>query len=124
MDVIIVAEKENYLLVARGNRIARGNRVVVLERRNNQLYNCHCGKRGGIPADDLFGLDERPVDHADFPARKPDAGAQRGRAQPPAADHRAGFGRLLGELSNGVHEAGMVGDRRRRPDLAGRPLRP
>jgi hypothetical protein len=65
MGVIIVAEKENYLLVARGNRIARGNRVVVLERRNNQLYNCHCGKRGGIPADDLSGLSEI-VDEGDW----------------------------------------------------------
>jgi hypothetical protein len=50
MSVIIAAEQESYLLVARGNRFA------VVEKRNNRLYNCRCGKRGGVPLDDLSAV--------------------------------------------------------------------
>lgn len=50
MSVTIVAERETYLLVGRGNRFA------VLERRNGRLYNCHCGERRGVPLDDLSGV--------------------------------------------------------------------
>src|SRR5579871_635932 len=74
-----------------------------LDGRLNRLF-LRCQLKLRIPADDLFGLGERPVAYDDFPARKPDASAQRGWAQPPTANHRAGFGRLLGELSNGVHK--------------------
>jgi hypothetical protein len=47
MYVTIVAEQQNYLLVARGDRFA------VIERRNGRVYNCHDGKRDGICLDDL-----------------------------------------------------------------------
>ena len=50
MDVIIVAEYETHLLIARGDRFA------VIERRNNQIYNCHDGKRAGIPLDELSSV--------------------------------------------------------------------
>src|SRR5216683_1517513 len=56
-----------------------------------------------IPADNLFGLGEGPVDHGDLPPGKPDAGALSSREESPVADHRAGFDRLFAELPNGVH---------------------
>lgn len=59
MSVTIVAEQETYLLVARGNRFA------VVERRNNHVYNCHSGQRGGVPLDDLPAISEI-VDEGDW----------------------------------------------------------
>ena len=50
MDVTIVAEHETHLLIAQGDRFA------VIERRNNQLYNCHDGQRVGIPLDELASV--------------------------------------------------------------------
>jgi hypothetical protein len=47
MDVTIIADQGTHLLVAQYGRYA------VVERRNNSLYNCHDGKRVGIPLDDL-----------------------------------------------------------------------
>ena len=47
MDVTIVAEEGTHLLIAHGDRFA------IVERRNNQLYNCHGGQRNGIPLDQL-----------------------------------------------------------------------
>jgi hypothetical protein len=62
MNVTIVAETGTYLLVARDNRFA------VVERRNNRLYNCHDGKRRGIPLNDLSAVCEI-VDEADWVSR-------------------------------------------------------
>ncbi len=59
MSVTIVEQKETYLLVARGNRFA------VVERRNDRLYNCRCGERGGVPLDDLSAVSEI-VDDGDW----------------------------------------------------------
>jgi hypothetical protein len=57
MDVTINSEEGTHLLIACGDRFA------VIERRNNRLYNCHDGKRDGIPLDNLPAiwkiLDER-----------------------------------------------------------------
>jgi hypothetical protein len=43
--------------------IGRGDRFAIIERRNNRLYNCHGGKRDGIPLEDISAvstiLDER-----------------------------------------------------------------
>jgi hypothetical protein len=50
MDVTIITEQGTHLLIARGDRFA------VIERRNNCLYNCHDGRRDGIPLDDLPGI--------------------------------------------------------------------
>ena len=50
MDVTIITEQGTHLLIARGDRCA------VIERRNNRLYNCHDGKRDGIPLDDLAAI--------------------------------------------------------------------
>ncbi len=47
MDVIIAADEGTHLLIGQGERFA------VVERRNNKLYNCHDGKRDGIPLADL-----------------------------------------------------------------------
>jgi hypothetical protein len=59
MNATIVEEKGTHLLIRRGNHFA------IIERRNNRLYNCHGGKRGGIAADDLSVLAEI-VDEADW----------------------------------------------------------
>ncbi|MDQ2802473.1 MAG: hypothetical protein M3Y41_07235 [Pseudomonadota bacterium] len=59
MNATIVAEKGTHLL------IARGDRFVVVERRNNRLYNCHGGQRDGIAADDLSAIAEI-VDETDW----------------------------------------------------------
>jgi hypothetical protein len=57
MDVTIIAEQGTHLLIGRGDRFA------IMERRNNRLYNCHGGKRDGIPLEDISAvstiLDER-----------------------------------------------------------------
>jgi hypothetical protein len=57
MDVTIIAEQGTHLLIGRGDRFA------IIERRNNRLYNCHGGKRDGIPLEDISAvstiLDER-----------------------------------------------------------------
>src|SRR6266446_1325165 len=57
-----------------------------------------------IPADNLLGLRERPVNDGDLPSLKPDAGALSSGTEPPAADHRTGFDRLFAELANGLHQ--------------------
>src|SRR5882724_4453191 len=57
-----------------------------------------------IPADNLLGLREWPVNDGDLPSLKPDAGALSSGTEPPAADHRAGFDRLFAELANGLHQ--------------------
>src|SRR6266851_2584208 len=57
-----------------------------------------------IPSDDFLGLGERPVGHGHPPSGKPDARAQRGWPEPPAADHCAGFDILFGEDGDGVHQ--------------------
>jgi hypothetical protein len=59
MNATVAEEKGTHLL------IARGDRFVVVERRNNRLYNCHGGKRDGIAADDLSAIAEI-VDEADW----------------------------------------------------------
>ncbi len=56
-----------------------------------------------VPADNLLGLSERSVDHGKLPTGKPDSGSHRGWAEPISPDHRAGFGLLFAELSNGFH---------------------
>ena len=57
MDVTIVAEQGTHLLIGCNGRFA------VVERRRNRLYNCHDGKREGIPLEGLSAvskiLDER-----------------------------------------------------------------
>ena len=63
MGMSIAAEKENYLLVARGNRFA------VVERRNNRLYNCHTGKRRGVPLSDPSAI-AAIVDETDWVDRQ------------------------------------------------------
>src|SRR3984893_1914348 len=57
-----------------------------------------------VAADTLLSLGERPVGHGHLPTGKPDAGAQRSWPEPPAPDHRAGFGLLCGELRNSIHQ--------------------
>jgi hypothetical protein len=52
MNATIVDKKGTHLL------IARGDRFVVVESRNNRLYNCHGGKRDGIAAGDLSAIAE------------------------------------------------------------------
>ena len=52
MNATIVEEKGTHLLVRCGDRF------TIIERRNNRLYNCHGGKRDGIPVDDLSVLAE------------------------------------------------------------------
>jgi hypothetical protein len=47
MDVTIVADEGTHLLITQGDKFA------IVERRNNHLYNCHDGKRIGIPLSDL-----------------------------------------------------------------------
>ena len=59
MGVSITAENGNYLLVARGNRFA------IVERRNNRVYNCHDGKRRGVPLSDPSAI-SAIVDEADW----------------------------------------------------------
>jgi hypothetical protein len=57
MDVTIVADEGTHLLIASGDEYA------VIERRNDHFYNCHDGKREGIPAENISAvaeiLDER-----------------------------------------------------------------
>jgi len=50
MDVTIIADQGTHLLIGRGGRFA------IVERRNNRLYNCHGGKRDGIPLEDLHAV--------------------------------------------------------------------
>src|ERR1022692_3797051 len=45
-----------------------------------------------IAADNLLGFGEGPVGHGHPPPGKPDAGALRSWREPPAPEHRAGFG--------------------------------
>lgn len=52
MDTTVVEERGTHLL------IARGDRFVVVERRNNRLYNCHGDKRDGIGTADLSAIAE------------------------------------------------------------------
>ena len=57
-----------------------------------------------IATDNLLGLGERPVGHGHLPPGKPDAGAQRRWPEPPAPEHRAGFGLVFGQLRNSIHQ--------------------
>ncbi len=50
MDVTIVADEGTHLLITQGGKFA------IVERRNNHLYNCHDGKRVGIPLSDLSAI--------------------------------------------------------------------
>jgi hypothetical protein len=50
MDVTIVADEGTHLLITQGGKSA------IVERRNNHLYNCHGGKRVGIPLSDLSAI--------------------------------------------------------------------
>jgi hypothetical protein len=50
MDVTIVADEGTHLLIAQDSKFA------IVERRNNHLYNCHDGKRVGIPLSDLSAI--------------------------------------------------------------------
>ncbi|MBV9248368.1 MAG: hypothetical protein JO320_18855 [Alphaproteobacteria bacterium] len=59
MNEKIVEQAGTHLL------IARGDRFVIVERRNNRLYNCHGGKRDGIAADNLAAIEEI-VDETDW----------------------------------------------------------
>ena len=59
MKVTLVEESGSYLL------LARGDRFVIVERRNNRIYNCHDGKRNGIAADDLSAI-HQIIDEADW----------------------------------------------------------
>ena len=59
MTATIMDERGTHLL------IARGDRFVIVERRNNRLYNCHSGKRDGIPVDDLSAI-ATVVDETDW----------------------------------------------------------
>jgi hypothetical protein len=47
MDVSIVADQGTHLLVRQTGRFA------IIERRANQLYNCHGGKRNSVAVDDI-----------------------------------------------------------------------
>ncbi len=47
MGVTIIAGHGTHLLIGEDGRYA------VVERRNGKLYNCHAGKRDGIPLDNL-----------------------------------------------------------------------
>ena len=62
MDVTIITEQGTHLLIARTDRFA------VIERRNNRLYNCHDGRRDGIPLDDLPGI-SKILDESDWTDR-------------------------------------------------------
>ncbi len=59
MNATVIEERGTHLL------IAQGNRFVIVERRNNRLYNCHSGKRDGIAADALSAIAEI-VDETDW----------------------------------------------------------
>ena len=50
MDVTIVEDQGTHLLISQDNRFA------IVERRNNRLYNCHGGKRDGIPLENLSAV--------------------------------------------------------------------
>ena len=56
MGVSIVAEREDYLLVSRGDYPWSDRWFAVLERRAGRLYNCHCGCRGSVPTGDLAAV--------------------------------------------------------------------
>src|SRR5260370_24649405 len=56
-----------------------------------------------IPADNLLGLGKGPVCYIELPPGKPDAGSRSSWEEYLVAEHRAGFGRVLAELPNGVH---------------------
>src|ERR1700722_10489306 len=57
-----------------------------------------------VAPDDLLSLGERPISHDHLSSRNPDAGAQRGRAKSPAAEHRARFCLLFGSLRYSIHQ--------------------
>jgi hypothetical protein len=59
MGITIVADQGTHLLIRQDNRFA------VIERRNNRLYNCHDGKREGIPADSISKVGTI-LDHNDW----------------------------------------------------------
>ena len=50
MNVTIITEQGTHLLITCDDRFA------VIERRNDRLYNCHDGKREGIPLEDLTAI--------------------------------------------------------------------
>jgi hypothetical protein len=59
MEVRIIERCESHLLVARDKEF------VIIERRNNRLYNCHGHAREGIPEHDLSAIQEI-VDEGDW----------------------------------------------------------
>jgi hypothetical protein len=59
METTVAEERGNYLL------LARGERFVIVERRNDRLYNCHDEERDGIAADDLSDI-SKIVDEQDW----------------------------------------------------------
>jgi hypothetical protein len=50
MDVTIVEDQGTHLLISQNDRFA------IVERRNGRLYNCHDGKREGIPLEDMSAV--------------------------------------------------------------------
>lgn len=50
MEVTIVEDQGTHLLISQNDRFA------IVERRNNQLYNCHDGKRDGIPLENMSAV--------------------------------------------------------------------
>jgi hypothetical protein len=59
MKVTLVEESGSHLL------LARGDRFVIVERRNNRIYNCYDCKRNGIAADDLSAI-HQIIDETDW----------------------------------------------------------
>src|SRR5229473_5855944 len=68
----------------------------------------------GIAADDLLGLHERAIDHAEIAIRDAHLGAGGNRHQPAAVEHAAGLDLPVSELVHRLHQF-----RRRRPGVGG-----
>jgi hypothetical protein len=62
MNVTIITEQGTHLLITCDDRFA------VIERRNDRLYNCHDGKREGIPLEDLTAV-SKILDDGDWTDR-------------------------------------------------------
>src|SRR5207248_3078094 len=57
-----------------------------------------------VAADDLLGLGKGPVDHGDVPAGKSNAGAHRGRGEPPGLDQDSVSAQPFGRPHYCVHK--------------------
>ena len=51
MDVKIFADQGTHLLIGQDGQFA------IVERRNNRLYNCHGGKRDGLPLERIADIE-------------------------------------------------------------------